>query len=72
MSPSFRRLLPAMLLTLVYWPAALLVIALGAMGDCYPDDLDCHSGKEPRLWLALAVEAAVYVALVWSVTRRRR
>ncbi|HEY0312223.1 MAG TPA: hypothetical protein VGC56_06975 [Allosphingosinicella sp.] len=69
MSPSFRRIGPFILVTLVYWPIALIFLGLATMGDCF--DAACEAGRAPALWRLLAGEAALYGIIIFVMIRRR-
>jgi hypothetical protein len=68
-SPSGRRVLPFIALTLVYWPVALFVIGVSQMGDCYVDEPACEHGKAIAFWRVLGVEAAVFAALLYGLAK---
>jgi hypothetical protein len=69
-SPSFRRVAPFILLTLLYWPVALFILGVGLMGDCFPDDAACEASREPNFWRALAGETALYAMMFWILIKR--
>ena len=71
MSPSFRRVIPFILLTLIYWPIALFLLALWGMGDCFPNDVGCEDARITALWWGFAAELALY-ALIFFVMLKRR
>jgi len=71
MSPSFRRLLPPLILTICYWPIALIFLGLSLMGDCFADRAVCEAGQRTALWAVLTVEVVIYAALLFSLIRQR-
>ena len=71
MAPSFKRLLGPILLTIVYWPIALILLGLSLLGDCFAQRAVCEAGRRSMIVTVLAVELAVYAFLLLSITRPR-
>ena len=70
MSPSFKQLLGPLLLTVCYWPIALFFLGLSLMGDCFADRAVCEAGYRSAFRTVLAVEVAIYAALLFAIVRQ--
>ena len=71
MSPSFKRLLGPLVLTVCYWPLALIFLGLSLLGDCFAEKAMCEAGRRSVLTTVLTVELGIYAFLLFSIARRR-
>lgn len=72
MSPSAKRILPFVALTLIYWPVALFLLGASQMGDCYIDGLKCEKGRAVVFWRILAVEVIMFAGAAYVLARLPR
>ena len=70
MSPSFKRILPALLLTIFYWPAALMLLGISLMGDCFETEAVCDASFRTTLGIELAVAITFYAWLLFKMLRK--
>lgn len=71
MSPSAKRILPFIALTVLYWPVALFLLAVSQMGDCYVPGAECEQGRALFLRQMLAVEAGLYLLFLYGLWKLR-
>jgi hypothetical protein len=70
-SPSFRRIAPIIIVTLLYWPVALYGLVLTQIGDCFVDDATCAAGRTTGLLRLAGIETALYALIVYLLVRFR-
>jgi hypothetical protein len=69
---TVRRVIVAAALVLTYWLAAIVVLGITQMGDCFPSELDCEDGRAAAFWGVLGVEAALFAGLAYAFVRLSR
>lgn len=69
MASSVKRFLGPILLTLVYWPIALIFLGLSLLGDCFAERAICEAGRRSAILTIGTVELALYAFLLASIMR---
>ncbi len=62
----------AILLTVVYWPFALALVAFALMPECMAEAATCESTKRITAVVVLGAGIALYAALLVLVLRKSR
>ncbi len=69
MAPSVKRFLAPILLTVLYWPIALIFLGLSLLGDCFAERAVCEAGRRTAILTIGTVELALYAFLLVSIMR---